>query len=150
MQFCERLTIFLDWDEAHSHLKEVFHLTPNDLVQIPRFEPFPVSNGTNSTNSGSVASTVKRRLPDEETEMNVDSDDAKRSKVDGFVIAAPSLVLEKDAMLAHAQAAASYISFLKPEHLLPPKLPTRQEMESILLDLRKKALVEEYFGEGER
>lgn len=53
-----------------------------------------------------------------------------------------------DPTYVHAQLAASFIPFLTPEHLLPPKLPSREEIESILLDLRKKALVEEYFGEG--
>jgi len=46
----------------------------------------------------------------------------------------------------HAQAAAAYISFLDTPDLLPPKMPTRAEMEGVLLDLKKKALVEEYFG----
>jgi pre-mRNA-splicing factor ISY1 len=47
---------------------------------------------------------------------------------------------------AHARAAAAYIPFLTPEMLMPPKMPTTEEMEKVLLDLRKKALVEEYFG----
>jgi len=46
----------------------------------------------------------------------------------------------------HARAAAAYIPFLTPEMLMPPKMPTTEEMEKVLLDLRKKALVEEYFG----
>lgn len=48
----------------------------------------------------------------------------------------------------HAEAAAAYIPFLTADNLLPPTLPTREEMEAVLLDLRKKALVEEYFGEN--
>ena len=47
---------------------------------------------------------------------------------------------------AHARAAAAYIPFLTPEMLMPPKMPTTEEMERVLLDLRKKALVDEYFG----
>jgi pre-mRNA-splicing factor ISY1 len=47
---------------------------------------------------------------------------------------------------AAAMAAASFIPFLTVEHLLPPKLPTREEMDGVLLGLRKRALVEEYFG----
>lgn len=53
-----------------------------------------------------------------------------------------------DASRLHAQAAAAYIPFLDVEHLLPPKLPTHSEMEGVLLALRKKALVEEYFGDA--
>ena len=47
---------------------------------------------------------------------------------------------------AHAQAAASHISFLRPEDLLSPTMLTREEMDEVILALRKKALVEEYFG----
>jgi pre-mRNA-splicing factor ISY1 len=53
---------------------------------------------------------------------------------------------EADQARVHAQAAASYIPFLTTEDLLPPKMPTREEMETVLLGLRKQALVEEYFG----
>ena len=49
-------------------------------------------------------------------------------------------------MLAHAKRTAAFIPVLSPEMLVPPKLPTREEMEAFLLELRKKALVEEYFG----
>ncbi|KAJ3719497.1 Isy1-like splicing factor [Lentinula raphanica] len=48
--------------------------------------------------------------------------------------------------ILHAQTAASYIPFLSVEHLSPPKMPTRVEMEQVLLQLKKQALVEEYFG----
>ena len=30
---------------------------------------------------------------------------------------------------------------------MPPKMPTVEEMEGVLLDLRKRALVDEYFGD---
>lgn len=53
---------------------------------------------------------------------------------------------DTDPAKAHAQAAAAYIPFLTADNLLPPKLPTREEMEKVLLALRKQALVEEYFG----
>jgi pre-mRNA-splicing factor ISY1 len=47
---------------------------------------------------------------------------------------------------AAAAAAASLVPFLSAADLLPPTLPTRAEMDGVLLALRKKALVEEYFG----
>lgn len=49
--------------------------------------------------------------------------------------------------LQYARTTAAYIPFLSADDLVPPKMPTQQEMEKFLLDLRKKALVEEYFGE---
>ncbi|KAF7327538.1 hypothetical protein MKEN_00332700 [Mycena kentingensis (nom. inval.)] len=51
-------------------------------------------------------------------------------------------------MLTHARFAAQQIPFLAPSLFLPPKLPTTGELEGVLLALRKKALVEEYFGES--
>jgi pre-mRNA-splicing factor ISY1 len=52
----------------------------------------------------------------------------------------------RDMARAAAAAAASLIPFLSPTDLMPPKLPTREEMDGVLLALRKKALVDEYFG----
>lgn len=48
--------------------------------------------------------------------------------------------------LAAARAAASYIPFLTPSALLPPKLPTREEMDSVMLTLYKRRLEEEVLG----
>ncbi|KAF7312201.1 hypothetical protein MIND_00233000 [Mycena indigotica] len=49
--------------------------------------------------------------------------------------------------LVHARVAAAHMTFLSPSLLIPPKLPTTAELETVLLALRKKALVEEYFGD---
>lgn len=144
-----RLIGLLDWDETRTNLKEALHLTPNDPVQLlrPGTEAALSSDGAKV---GSVTLNAKRKASeDDEAGMPVDGDEVKRTKVDGAATSASSLALEKDPMIAHAQTAAAYIPFLKPEHVMPPKLPTRPEMESILLDLRKKALVDEYFGDGE-
>jgi pre-mRNA-splicing factor ISY1 len=40
-----------------------------------------------------------------------------------------------------------HIPFLIPEHLQPPKLPTKEELDGVLLGLRKQALLEEYLGD---
>ena len=53
-----------------------------------------------------------------------------------------------DAIQQHAQAAAAYITFLDAKDLLPPKIPTREEMEQVLLGIRKTMLMEEYFGDA--
>ncbi|KAK6981506.1 Isy1-like splicing factor [Favolaschia claudopus] len=50
---------------------------------------------------------------------------------------------------AAASALAAYVPFLTAEMLLPPKLPTAAETEATLLALRKRMLVEEYFGTEE-
>ena len=51
-----------------------------------------------------------------------------------------------DVAAAHARAAAAFIPFLSAEYLMPPKMPGKEQMEAFLLDLQKRALVEEYFG----
>ncbi|KAJ7264491.1 Isy1-like splicing factor [Mycena haematopus] len=49
----------------------------------------------------------------------------------------------------NARAAAAYITFLTPEMLMAPKLPTPAETEAVLLKLQKKMLEREYFGTEE-
>jgi pre-mRNA-splicing factor ISY1 len=73
---------------------------------------------------------------------------SKRLKKDGpSTQPATGLDVDEDSpAVAHARAAAAYIPFLTPEMLMPPKMPTTEEMEKVLLDLQKKVLVEEYFG----
>lgn len=51
-----------------------------------------------------------------------------------------------DVAAAHARAAAAFIPFLSAEDLTAPKMPGKEQMEAFLLDLQKRALVEEYFG----
>lgn len=40
-----------------------------------------------------------------------------------------------------------HIPFLNPEHLQPPKMPTKEELDRVLLGLRKQVLLEEYLGD---
>ena len=106
--------------------------------------------------SGDDATQPKRKHPpDEDTEMtnttssSTPEETSKRPKKDGAPPSQPTAgvdVNEDSPAAAHARAAAAYIPFLTPEMLMPPKMPTTEEMEKVLLDLRKKALVEEYFG----
>ncbi|KAI0047129.1 hypothetical protein FA95DRAFT_1665351 [Auriscalpium vulgare] len=70
---------------------------------------------------------------------------AKRAKTDGFA-SASALDSAADLIAFHARAAAAYIAFLEPGSLMPLKLPTKEETESVSLDPRKRALVVEYFG----
>ncbi|KAJ7454173.1 Isy1-like splicing factor [Mycena latifolia] len=122
-----------DWEEACANLREALGLPADSpLPSIPRPPPtaVPVSASTGPPAGG------KKRKAD-------DSDDADMPAPD-----APSAT-EAEQTLVHVRAAASYIFFLSPEMLLPPKLPTSAETEAVLLALRKKALVEEYFGDGE-
>lgn len=87
--------------------------------------------------------STKRKTADE-PDVDMTSPDENRTQHTEPV--APSAAADVDQTRIHAQAAASYIPFLQTENLLPPKMPTREEMEAVLLGLRKQALVEEYFG----
>lgn len=99
-----------------------------------------------------TSSDAKRKASDGDISMEDAGDEGtqKRSKADsnddgGRVSTAPEST--DDPVLQGAKAAALFIPFLSPDDLLPPKLPTKEQLEGILLGLRKKALVEEYFGE---
>lgn len=73
---------------------------------------------------------------------------SKRPHIDGQGTNGASIPgSAEDTALLHARTTSAYIPFLDASDLVPPKMPTTQEMEKFLLDLRKKALVEEYFGE---
>jgi len=98
-----------------------------------------------------VAPDVKRKAPDDDGDgtavLEADSELAKRSKPGAPTHAPDAAQVDAAATtLAHARAAAAHIPFLSVESLLPPKIPTKEEMEGVLLELRKRALVEEYFG----
>ncbi|THH29821.1 hypothetical protein EUX98_g4372 [Antrodiella citrinella] len=141
-----------EWQDAYSHLRTA--------LKIPEDEPTPpIPRGvsishTDSHTNGDVArsSDSKRKAPDGDVDMTPSeafSDDAsKRVKTNGVPPQNGDALSPEETMLAHARATAAYIPFLTPDHLLPPKLPSRVEMEEFLLGLRKKALVEEYFGEA--
>jgi len=141
----------IDWEEAFLNLREALGLPPDTPTpKIPR----PISNTqvAASNPSNSVISSSKRKATSEDGEVGMDTsaEDSKKVKTTSnptasTTVAAPA---DSDASRLHAQAAASYIPFLDVEHLLPPKLPTHDEMEGVLLALRKKALVEEYFGDA--
>ncbi|KAG6830181.1 hypothetical protein H0H87_008957 [Tephrocybe sp. NHM501043] len=136
-----------DWEEAYSNLRETLGL-PSD-GPIPKL-PGPDQPAAPPSLVDGQGSSTKRKTGEGDAEGDVDmttlEDDPKRAKGNkkSDVSAPPPAV---DAAHTHAAAAAAYIPFLRTENLLPPTLPTRQEMEMVLLALRKQALVEEYFGE---
>lgn len=128
---------------------------------IPKFqrpqqgnETLQVTDSSVPTSTDDATQPKRKHPPDEDTEMTNTTSSAleeasKRPKKDGVSPSQPTIgadVNEDSPAAAHARAAAAYIPFLTPEMLMPPKMPTTEEMEKVLLDLRKKALVEEYFG----
>ncbi|KAJ7662309.1 Isy1-like splicing factor [Mycena rosella] len=109
-----------DWDDACANLRAALGL-PDDatLPALPR--PAPSSAAAAAPPSGDAP-------------MSDAGSDSKDSDPDSK---------EKD----HA-GSESHIAFLPAAALRAPALPSPAEMEAVLLALRKRALVEEYFGAG--
>ncbi|CCM00580.1 uncharacterized protein FIBRA_02615 [Fibroporia radiculosa] len=143
-----------EWEDAYSHLRTILGLPADEPVpQIPRSTKKAAIVTVIDSNSETPSQTdTKRKALDggeDDAEMSVD-ESAKRLRIDGSQQASANgaaAPLQDDA-LTYARATAAFIPFLSPENLLPPKLPTREEMEEYLLGLRKRALVEEYFGDA--
>ncbi|ETW77540.1 hypothetical protein HETIRDRAFT_421663 [Heterobasidion irregulare TC 32-1] len=142
-----------EWNEAYENLRETLGLPADEPIpKIPRSNVSHPSQTLPPSDPPPLSSDAKRKAPsddNDEKDDNQNSDAAKRSKTDAVV---PSTGSERrtadptDVLVAHARAAAAYIQFLEPENLLPPKMPSKEEMEGVLLELRKRALVDEYFG----
>jgi len=146
-----------DWAEAYTNLRESLGLDTDD--PIPKFQRSQQTDGTlhvtESSTPGSADDTTqskRKHPPDGDAEMTTSStseEAQKRPKKDGTTASQPATGVDANGdspAAVHARAAAAYIPFLTPDMLMPPKMPTTEEMEKVLLDLRKKALVEEYFG----
>ncbi|PPQ79013.1 hypothetical protein CVT25_002322 [Psilocybe cyanescens] len=148
---CHAAHHIIDWEEAFINLREALGL-PSDTPtpKIPR--PDPAEQIAKSDTQNQPLASSKRKAASED-DMDTGGDDMKKVKT--VTAPAPAKGTSATESLSaaetsriHAQAAASYIPFLDVEHLLPPKLPTHSEMEGVLLALRKKALVDEYFGDA--
>ena len=147
---------YIDWAEAYTNLRASLGLnTDEPTPQLQRQGTHTA--GPPTPESADDTTQPKRKHPpdgDMETTNGEASstleEASKRPKKDGSMSSpqpATGLNVNEDSpAVAHARAAAAYIPFLTPEMLMPPKMPTAEEMEKVLLDLRKKALVEEYFG----
>ncbi|KAJ8595306.1 Isy1-domain-containing protein [Rhizopogon salebrosus TDB-379] len=148
-----------EWRDEYTNIREILNLPLDD--PIPKMPRGPSAHSSPLPSNGHSPPqppvTSKRKAQEEDTEMdtvNVEStapEQAKRPRKVGADGAAKSNVIQSngdaDSIRAHASAAATYLGFLSPEDLMPPTLPTREELEGVLLALRKQALVEEYFGE---
>ncbi|KAI6143795.1 Isy1-like splicing factor [Pisolithus tinctorius] len=158
-----------EWKEAYKRVRDTLGLPPNEPIpEIPRSASASIQNQplTLSPQPDPSSSQAKRKTSDgADTDAGVDAGDlgtegtegtqAKRSKIVPSTVSIasnptstsdPVQDTNRARMALHAQLAASYIPFLTPEALMPPTLPTRAEMEEVLLKLRKEALVQEFFG----
>lgn len=147
-----------EWRDEYTNLREILNLPLDDPIpKMPRGPSARSSPLSSNGHSPPQPLVISKRKAQEDTEMdvvNVDSaahEQAKRPRKVGADNSTKADVVQSsggaDSIRAHASAAATYLGFLSTEDLMPPALPSREEMEGVLLALRKQALVEEYFGE---
>ncbi|KAF8126789.1 Isy1-like splicing factor [Boletus edulis] len=144
-----------EWREAQRRIREALEIPADDPIpDLPRCpkqstamtpsDPLPDASST--TSGAKRKADADANMASEEDPPSENTKRPKSSKTDVTqqpVIPTPA----PTSMQAHAQLAASHISFLSTEDLLPPKMPTGEEMEGVLLQLQKEALVNEYFGD---
>ncbi|KAF9001138.1 Isy1-domain-containing protein [Cyathus striatus] len=142
-----------EWEESVANVRESLNLSADTPVPTIPKQSLTAEPTAPAQLSLAVTTSSKRKATEQDGEdITMESaDEAKRAKTAGDSVVpaiAENAGAEADTVYLHAQAAASFIPFLQTEHLLPPKLPSREEMEEVILTLRKKSLVEEYFGDS--
>lgn len=137
-----------EWEDAYATLREVLQLPLSDEPpSIPRPDPVPLSALVALSISGDGLNE-KRKISDEapsqgeDTEM-ADGSPSKRPKSSEDQQQPPP---DSSSQEASHSTHLPLLSILSAEDLAPPKMPTREEMEEVLLALRKRALLEEYLG----
>lgn len=150
-----------EWEEQVAHTAST--LSIQETPEIPY--PIPQASSSTSvaptapagetvTETGTKSKKTKRSKKDD---ADVDEEQAnKKAKTSDDVVmdeadatpassAPDTAAMHEAAMKATAATiAASYLGVLNVEHLQTPTLPDAQQMAQILLDVRKKALMEEY------
>jgi len=118
-----------EWEEAYRTVAVVLGL-PQDapVPPIPRPDPVSLMSEPYPPSSANADGSEKANGGTEDSEMADGQEDIVQIKANVAQPHPPSL------------------AFLSPEELAAPKLPSKTEMENILLDLRKKVLLEEYLG----
>jgi pre-mRNA-splicing factor ISY1 len=128
-----KIPYVLDWDKACSALANVLEL-PEDTA-LPAF---PKAQASAKSGLESTTSATKRKAPDGDVEMIDNDSTEKRTKSsegeDGTANnEGPS-----------AAALASFFGVLDQDSMQPPVQPTKEELEKILLDVRKRSLLAQY------
>ena len=137
-----------DWEEAHLNIRAVLRLPVDE--DPPKMARWNVTRHDPTSHPPAPDQpSAKRKVRDDSGDgpdsIMAEAEDLKRVKTstrDASTLNSTTTPSAEDA----ARAAAAFISFLTAEDLAPPKLPTREEMENVLLGLRKRALMSEYFG----
>lgn len=129
------------WEEAYNNVLGALNLPTNCVIpKLSRTPSQPLSTSSRSTSSETT--------PPETNSVASVPDVALNGLTSSTATDGQTLTKAEAQAYAHAHAAATFIPFLRPEDLVPPKMPTRDEISQVLLALRKKALVDEYFGDS--
>jgi pre-mRNA-splicing factor ISY1 len=121
-----RLIAVLEWDDAYAALAKTLGLGSDALIPpIPRPPP-------TALNVAMAEGQPRKALTADGESMAVDGDEAANEQRTPHVI----------------NQLPPLLSVLQPSDVAQPVLPTKAELESVLLDLRKRALLEEYVGES--
>ncbi|WVQ96233.1 hypothetical protein IAU59_003337 [Kwoniella sp. CBS 9459] len=160
-----------DWEEAAQATAAILSLNPSssDLPSYPIASSSSsaaatvptTATVTSTTNGSSSSSSSSKRKAGKETAVNgsaseetdadaeadgaTEADGAKRAKTSSSGTQNASQTATHVQAQAQAQAQAlSFFAALDPDSLKFPVVPTREEMEGVLLEVRKKALRDEY------
>jgi pre-mRNA-splicing factor ISY1 len=119
-----------EWEDAFASLQAVLGIpcVEGDTPKIPRPDPVPFNAGipqpaASQSNASSASADVQMADPGAES-LNGGGDHDRGGATNNMPL----------------------LSILDPSDLEPPKMPTKEEMEGVLLGLRKRALMEEYLG----
>lgn len=151
----------IDWTDACARLAEALDL-PEDtpFPSFPKSKPTTTALASSSTAEASTSTATKRKA-DASEDVDADGDSTmtpaqadpsassseKRTKFDESTPVMRSADANPDGANEAATAAALSKFFggvLSEEDMQPPRMPTKEEMEGILLDVRKRALLAEY------
>ncbi|EMD36942.1 hypothetical protein CERSUDRAFT_51589 [Gelatoporia subvermispora B] len=150
-----------EWEDAYSHLRTTLGLPADEPVpkfprpswsttlvtisELAKSQPPPTTDAKRKAPDGDVDMADNEVVPAEDTSKRARTDTAAQNGTVSLSTMSPEEILK-----AQARAAAAFIPFFSPENLLPPKMPTHEETEAFILDLRKRALVDEYFGDEQQ
>ncbi|KAL7416695.1 Isy1-like splicing factor [Mrakia frigida] len=141
-----------DWQASYTRLSTILSLSPSTSPCPPFPRPAPPAP-TPSTTAPSTSTSTKRDAPSESEDVDVSSTDEpssttanKAPKLSSSIPTGPKadqgLV---NAGTSSAEAVAlEALGVLKQEDLKMPTMLTKEEMEKVVLDARKKKLLEEY------
>ena len=146
-------TLGLDWEASVTKTARILSLPdatslpyPTASKRVPAPTDAKPEAESKSKSKTPAKSKSKRKVAAEKDDVD-GGYGAKKSKTDGdgVIDGGGIAVVETDHTLTeHAAIAATFFGVLDPESLRMPRVPTAEEMERVLLEVRKKALRDEY------